>query len=89
MTITDLINNYLVLAGAKNYIVAWDMENLFAIFYEYAPDEWHIVRLYHYPYTIVTGQAARNVANVCLSRYLSDVDGSYSDGAELQVTLPR
>lgn len=89
MTIEELLTDYIVLAGCRDYLAAWDTENHYAIFYQWAADQWDMVRLYRTEYAPQTGQQAKNIAAVCIMRYLSDVDKSYSDGAnaELLITL--
>lgn len=87
MTIEELLTDYTVLAGCRDYLAAWDHETHYAIFYQWAPDQWELVRLYRTEYAPQTGMQAKNTAAVCIMRYLSDVDGSYTTGAELLIKI--
>ena len=87
MTIEELLSDYTVLAGCRDYLAAWDHGRHYAIFFQYAPDHWEIVRLYCTDHPAETPLHAKNLAAVCIMRYLSDVDGSYTDGAELLIKI--
>lgn len=87
MSLTELLNNYIILAGGDSHLVAWDGGEYFAVFYEYDRDGWQMARLYRVDGPVVCPMVARNLAMLSLMNYLYEHVPPVVGGIELVLTV--